>query len=92
MTPRKLPDVLIVCAYGLAMIALALLVWLGPAAYGVMLLLGGHVGAGAILAGLGACWAVLLAVDKTLPGMLLGAVHSILIFVGIAEDPWYGER
>ena len=90
--PGKPAHVLVVVLYSLAGIAVGLVFWLGPVAYGVTLLRDGHDVAGTVVTTLGAGWALLLARDMTVPGMLAGGVHSILIFVGLAKDPWEGER
>jgi hypothetical protein len=92
MQPKKPADFLIVLAYGLATVVVGLLFWLGPLAYGVVLLAGGGEVVGWVVTTLGAGWAVLLARDMALPGMLAGAVHSVLIFGGVVKDPWEGER
>ena len=89
--PGRPRDFLIVLAYGVATITAGLLLWLGPLAYGVSLLSRGNELAGWILVALGGGWAVVLGRD-VLPGFLVGAIHSILIFARVVKDPWEGER
>jgi hypothetical protein len=90
--PKKPADVLAALVFGLATIVLGLVFWLGPVAYGVFLMRDGHGVLGPLVTTLGAAWAILLGREATLVGMLGGAVHTILIFAGLAKDPWEGER
>ena len=71
----------------IASVPLIVAMWFGPAVYGVLLVLGGNTVPGVAVALAGAAWAVHVLRDKTLPGLLVGTVHSLLV-AGLAKDPW----
>ena len=92
MRPGNPRDFLIVLAWSLASIAVALGIWLGPLAYAVGRLGDGGSTADVLVVTLASGWAIALARDGQLVGLLVGGVHSILIFARIVKDPWEGER
>ena len=75
-------------AMAIATIPILLLMWLGPLGYGVLVARGGNPVLGIPIAVAGTAWVVHLWRDKTLPGLLFGTIHSLLIVVGLAKDPW----
>jgi hypothetical protein len=72
----------------IASLPIVLVMWFGPVAYGALLARGGNVVLGIPLALAGTAWVVYVWRDKTLPGLLFGTIHSLLIVAGLAEDPW----
>ena len=72
----------------IASVPILVAMWLGPMAYGILVALRGNVVVGLPIAVAGTAWAVHAWRDKTLPGLLFGTVHSLLIGVGLAKDPW----
>ena len=92
MRPGNPRDFLIVLVWSLASIAVALAIWLGPLAYAIGRLDDGGTTADVLVMTLASGWAIALGRDGQVPGLLAGAVHSILIFARVAKDPWEGER
>ena len=70
----------------IASVPLIVAMWLGGGLR-VLLVLGGNTVPGVAVALAGAAWAVHVLRDKTLPGLLVGTVHSLLV-AGLAKDPW----
>jgi uncharacterized membrane protein YccC len=75
-------------ATAIASFPILIVMWFGPLAYGVLLARAGNLVLGVPIALAGTAWVVLIWRDKTLPGLLFGTVHSLLIVVGLAKDPW----
>jgi uncharacterized membrane protein YccC len=75
-------------ATAIASIPILLVMWFGALGYGVLLARGGNLVLGIPIAVAGAAWVVHAWRDKTLPGLLFGAIHSLLIVTGLAKDPW----
>ena len=74
-------------ATAIVSLPILLLMWLGPVAYGVLLARAGNLVLGVPIAAAGTAWVVLVWRDKTLPGLLFGTIHSLLIVAGLAKDP-----